>query len=69
MLEEGKKQAAMSQAKKIQQAEELHSSGQLTDAELEAMRIKIAVEEKFSKIQASGQESPAAKLAQEVQGK
>lgn len=36
-LEKAKRQAAMTQAEKMQQAEERHASGQLTDAELEAM--------------------------------
>ena len=34
----------------MQQAEERHASGQLTDAELEAMRMKVAAEEEFSRL-------------------
>ena len=49
-LEEAKRQTAMTPAEKMQQAEKRHASGQLTDAELEAMRIKIAAEEEFSRL-------------------
>ena len=63
-LEEAKRQA-----EKMQQAEEQHASGQLTDAELEAMRIKVAAGEEFSRLQASGRESLAEEVAQEAREK
>ena len=45
----------MSLAEEIQQAEERHANGQLTDAELEVMRIKIAAEEEFNNLQINDQ--------------
>ena len=56
----------MSQEEKIQHAEELYAREQLTDAELEAMRIKIAVQEEFDRLQANGQEVRADEGAQEA---
>lgn len=55
-MEEAEQQAAMSQEEKIQHAEELYARKQLADAELGAMRIKIAVQEEFDRLQANGQE-------------
>lgn len=54
-LEEAKRQSTMSLAEEIQQAEERHANGQLTDAELEVMRIKIAAEEEFNNLQINDQ--------------
>ena len=39
----------MSREEKIQHAEELHAKEQLTNAELEAMWIKIAAQEEFDR--------------------
>ena len=68
-LEETKRQAEMSPAEKMQQVKERHAKGQLTDAELEAVRIKIAAEEEFNNLQTNGQSSRAEALAQEAQEK
>ena len=64
-LKEVKRRSAMSKAEKMQQAEEQHVSGQLTGAELEAMRIKIAAEEEFNNLQANDQSSRTEAVAQE----
>ena len=52
----------MSREEKIQHAEELHAKGQFTNAELEAMRIKIAAQEEFDRLQAYGQEAQRSEL-------
>lgn len=62
-MKEAKRQA------KIQQAEELHSSGQLTDAELEAIRIKIAAGEEFNKFQTNSQAAQTEEVVQVAQEK
>ena len=58
-LKEAKRQSTMSLAEEIQQAEEQHANGQLTDAELEVMRIKIDAEEGFNNLQTHGQAAEA----------
>lgn len=58
-LKEAKRRYAMSPVEKMQQAEEQHASGQLTDAELEAIRIKVAAEEGFNNLQTHGQAAEA----------
>lgn len=68
-LEEAKRQAEMSPAEKMQQVKERHAKGQLTDAELEAVRIKIAAEEEFNNLQTNGQSARAEAIAQEAQEK
>ena len=68
-LEEAKRQAEMSPAEKMQQVKERHAKGQLTDAELEAMRIKIVAEEEFNNLQTNGQSAQAESIAQEAQEK
>ena len=68
-LEETKRQAEMSPAEKMQQVKERHAKGQITDAELEAMRIKIAAEEEFNNLQTNGQSAQSEALAQEAREK
>ena len=65
----GKSPAAMSLAEKIQQAEERHAGGQLTGAELESIRIKSASQEEFDRLQATGQGTQKAEVAQVAQEK
>ena len=68
-MKEAMRQATMSQGEKIQQAEELHSSGQLTDAELEAIRIKSAAEKEFNKFQTNSQAAQTEEVVQVAQEK
>ena len=57
----------MSQAEKMQQAEEQHASEQLSDAELEAIRIKIDAEEGFNNLQTHGQSAEAQEAREKVE--